>query len=82
MQHHVLLSERHRAAVRLVPTLVTCRVSDQLLDMINFWDVSDVTPFFFQTKWNSDLVGVPLDGVFGAYLAPLFFFFLKEKVLC
>ncbi|OXG32358.1 hypothetical protein C367_01126 [Cryptococcus neoformans Ze90-1] len=39
--HHVLLSERHRAAVRLVPTLVTCR-----------------------TKWNSDLVGVPLDGVF------------------
>lgn len=80
MQHHVLLSERHRAAVRLVPTLVTCRVSDQLLDMINFWDVSDVILFFFQTKWNSDLVGVPLDGVFGAYLAPLLFF--KEKVLC
>ncbi|RSH91311.1 hypothetical protein EHS25_009610 [Saitozyma podzolica] len=38
--HHILLSEKHRAAVDLVPVVMTCRV-----------------------MWNSDVLGVPLDGV-------------------
>ncbi|KAK4683682.1 hypothetical protein P7C73_g6549, partial [Tremellales sp. Uapishka_1] len=39
--HHILLSERHRAAVEIVPVVATCK-----------------------TTYNSDVVGVPLDGVY------------------
>lgn len=78
-QHHILLSEQHRAAVNLVPALVTCRVCPQSLNIDQFpRNASDVYTlclfFLFQTKWNSDLVGVPLDGVHGACLEPPFFF--------
>lgn len=45
-QHHILLSEKHRAAVDLVPVVMTCRV-----------------------MWNSDVLGVPLDGVHGGLLS-------------
>jgi hypothetical protein len=47
-QHHILLSEKHRAAVDLVPVVMTCRV-----------------------MWNSDVLGVPLDGVHGGFLSTL-----------
>lgn len=35
-QHHILLSEQHRAAVNLVPALVTCRVCPQSLNIDQF----------------------------------------------
>lgn len=35
-QHHILLSEQHRAAVNLVPALVTCRVCPQSSNIDQF----------------------------------------------
>lgn len=50
-QHHILLSEQHRAAVNLVPALVTCRVCPQSSNIDQFprnaSDVYTLCLFFF-----------------------------------